>query len=163
MEECIPEIWKTAVVIPIHKKGSVHQPENYRPVSLTCILCKLYETILREHILAFVLGPITDKQHGFLNGKSCLSNLLETLDKANEYMAEGNCVDLLYFDFSKAFDTVSHYRLLVKLQTLGISDNILNIIRNFLSNRTMKVRVGIASESQKFMVARGKFYGRIQN
>ena len=153
MEECIPEIWKTAVVIPIHKKGSVHQPENYRPVSLTCILCKLYETILREHILAFVLGLITDKQHGFLNGKSCLSNLLETLDKANEYMAEGNCVDLLYFDFSKAFDTVSHYRLLVKLQTLGVSENILNIIRNFLGNRTMKVRVGDAVSSAKLVTS----------
>ena len=149
VEECIPEIWKTAVVIPIHKKGSVHLPENYRPVSLTCILCKLYETILREHILAFVLELITDKQHGFLRGKSCLSNLLETLDKANEYMAEGNCVDLLYFDFSKAFDTVSHYRLLVKLGTLGISPNVLNIIQNFLSNRTMKVKVGDAVSNAK--------------
>ena len=149
VEECIPDIWKTAVVIPIHKKGSVHLPENYRPVSLTCILCKLYETILREHILSFVLGLITDKQHGFLSGRSCVSNLLETLDKANEYMADGNCVDLLYFDFSKAFDTVSHYRLLVKLEALGISDNVLNIIRNFLSNRTMKVRVGDAVSNSK--------------
>ena len=149
VEECIPDIWKTAVVIPIHKKGSVHLPENYRPVSLTCILCKLYETILREHILSFVLGLITDKQHGFLSGRSCVSNLLETLDKANEYMADGNCVDLLYFYFSKAFDTVSHYRLLVKLEALGISDNVLNIIRNFLSNRTMKVRVGDAVSNSK--------------
>ena len=140
-DECIPSMWKSAVVVPIHKKGSVHLPENYRPVSLTCILCKLYETILRDHILPYVIGIITDKQHGFVPGKSCLSNMLETLDIANEYMAEGLCVDLLYFDFSKAFDTVSHYRLLVKLKAMGFSDNMLHVIRNFCGNRVMNVKV----------------------
>ena len=141
-DECIPSMWKSAVVVPIHKKGSVHLPENYRPVSLTCILCKLYEHFIRKHILTYVIDIITDKQHGFVPGKSCLSNLLETLDKANEFMAEGNCVDLLYFDFSKAFDTVSHYRLLIKLEAMGFSTNMLNIIRDFLGNRIMKVKVG---------------------
>ena len=148
-EECIPSIWKSAVVVPIHKKGSVHSPGNYRPVSLTCVLCKLYETILREHILPYVIDIITDKQHGFVPGKSCLSNLLETLEIANEYMAEGLCVDLLYFDFSKAFDTVSHYRLLLKLETMGFSDNMLSIIRNFLGDRVMNVKVGDAVSMAK--------------
>ena len=148
-QECIPAVWKSAVVVPIHKKGSVHLPENYRPVSLTCILCKLYETILREHILSYVLGKITNKQHGFMRGKSCLSNLLETLDKANEYIAEGNCVDILYFDFSKAFDTVSHYRLLIKLEAMGFSVNMLNIIKDFLSDRVMNVKVGDAVSKEK--------------
>ena len=143
-QETIPAVWKSAVVVPIHKKGSVHLPENYRPVSLTSILCKLYETIIRDHILPYVIEIITDQQHGFCPGKSCLSNLLETLDLANEYIAEGHCVDLFYFDFSKAFDTVSHYRLLVKLEAMGFSDNMLNIIRNFLSDRVMKVKVGDA-------------------
>ena len=148
-QECIPSIWKNAVVIPLHKKGSVHMPENYRPVSLTCILCKLYETLLREHILSYVSDIITDKQHGFSIGKSCLSNLLETLDLANQYLAEGNCVDILYFDFSKAFDTVSHYRLLIKLEAMGFSQNMLNIIRNFLNCRHMEVRVGDAVSKVK--------------
>ena len=149
VDECIPSIWKSAVVVPIHKKGSVHLPENYRPVSLTCVLCKMYENILREHILSYVIDIITDKQHGFVPGKSCLSNLLETLDKANEYMFEGNCVDLLYFDFCKAFDTVSHYRLLVKLEAMGLSSNMLNIIRNFLGDRVMQVKVGDAVSQVK--------------
>ena len=152
-EECIPSDWKAAVVIPIHKKGSVHQSENYRPVSLTCIICKLYEKIIREHILTYVGGIITDKQHGFVSGKSCLSNLLETLDKANEIMADGNCLDLLYFDFSKAFDTVSHYRLLIKLEAMGFSENMLNIIRNFLGDRVMKVRVGDAVSQTKSVMS----------
>ena len=163
-QECIPTIWKNAVVVPIHKKGSVHLPENYRPVSLTCILCKLYETILREHILTYVALLITDRQHGFVIGKSCLSNLLETLDIVNEYLAEGNCVDLLYFDFSKAFDTVSHYRLLVKLESMGFSNNMLNIIRNFSGDRVMRVKVVDAvSEAKPVMsgVPQGSVLGPI--
>ena len=148
-QECIPNIWKSALVIPIHKKGSVHSPENYRPVSLTCVLCKLYESILREYILSYVFDIISENQHGFTIGKSCLSNLLETLDKANEFMSEGNCVDILYFDFSKAFDTVSHYRLLTKLASLGFSQNILNILTDFLGNRTMNVKVGDAVSEVK--------------
>jgi|TARA_B110000196_G_C21147904_1_gene667753 hypothetical protein len=140
--ECIPSMWKSALVVPIHKKGSVHLPENYRPVSLTCIICKLYEHFIRKHILTYVIDIITDKQHGFVPGKSCLSNLLETIDKANEFMSDGNCLDLLYFDFSKAFDTVSHYRLLIKLEAMGFSTNMLNIIRDFLGDRIMKVKVG---------------------
>ena len=147
--KCIPAIWKSALVIPIHKKGSVHLPENYRPVSLTCILCKLYETILREHILSYVIDIITENQHGFMRGRSCLSNLLETLDKANEFLAEGNCVDLLYFDFSKAFDTVSHYRLMIKLEAMGFSNKMINILSNFLCDRSMRVKVGDAVSNAK--------------
>ena len=141
-QECIPAVWKSAMVVPIHKKGSVHKAENYRPVSLTCILCKLYETILRQHILSYVIDMISAHQHGFMGGRSCLSNLLETLDSVNEFLANGNCVDLLYFDFSKAFDTVSHYRLMVKLESMGFSKNMINILNNFLSDRTMQVKVG---------------------
>ena len=71
------------------------------------------------------------------------------MDKANEFMSEGNCVDILYFDFSKAFDTVSHYRLLTKLASLGFSQNILNILSDFLGNRTMNVKVGDAISETK--------------
>ena len=81
-------------------------------------------------------------------GKSTLSNLLESIDAINEYLSYGNCADILYLDFSKAFDTVSHYRLLIKMENLGISSNIIDIVKDFLSNRTMRVRVGSAfSES----------------
>ena len=96
-----------------------------------------------------MIDIITDKQHGFLPGKACASNLLETLDIANEYMAEGLCVDLLYFDFSKAFDTVSHYRLLIKLEAMGFPEYMLSIIRNFLGNRVMNVKVGDAVSMAK--------------
>ena len=126
----------------MHKKGSVHLPENYRPISLTCILCKIYEKIIRKHILYYAEAVISEQQHGFVKGKSCLSNLLETIDTVNDFISDGNCVDILYFDFSKAFDSVSHYRLLIKLRALGISPKFINIIQNFLCGREMRVSVG---------------------
>ena len=144
----IPNIWKTATVVSLHKKGSIHLPSNYRPVSLTCILCKVFEKFVRTHILDYITTELVSNQHGFVMGKSTLSNLLESIDAINEYLSYGNCADILYLDFSKAFDTVSHYRLLIKMENLGISSNIIDIVKDFLSNRTMRVRVGSAfSES----------------
>ena len=148
-QETIPDIWKSALVVPLHKKGSVHESNNYRPVSLTCILCKIYEKLIREHLLGYVSGIINAKQHGFVPGKSCLSNLLEAIDAVNDFLGEDNCVDILYFDFAKAFDTVSHHRLIVKLEAMGISQHFLNILANFLTGRTMKVTVGNALSESK--------------
>ena len=148
-DENIPSIWKTAIVVPIHKKGPMNLPSNYRPVSLTCILCKVYEKFIRTHILNFIKDKIISNQHGFVQGKSTLSNLLETIDCINEFLSDDNYADILYLDFSKAFDSVSHYRLLIKMQNLGISTNMLNIVRDFLANRTMKVKVGSAFSSSR--------------
>ena len=151
--EEIPVIWKTATVVPLHKKGSVHLANNYRPVSLTCILCKIYEKFLRKHMLSYVATLISDKQHGFTTGRSCLSNLLETIDNVFEYLSDGNCADILYFDFSKAFDSVSHHRLLIKLEAMGIDHKFVNIIRNFLGDRTMRVVVGDAVSDEKAVLS----------
>ena len=138
----IPLIWKTAKVTALHKKGSKTDPSNYRPISLTCILCKLYETIIRAHILKHVESQISRKQHGFMSGRSCLSNLLEAVDTINDMLSEGEPVDIFYLDFQKAFDTVPHYRLLLKLSYFGISGKTANAISDFLSGRTFNVIVG---------------------
>ena len=140
-ERCIPEVWKTAIVVALYKKGSVHNPNEYRPVSLTCILCKVYEKLVREYILEGIEKAISSKQHGFTRGRSCLSNLLETIDVVNDLLAEGGCADILYFDFSKAFDSVPHHRLLIKLKGFGIPDYILDILEDFLVGRSMRVKV----------------------
>ena len=132
-ERCIPEIYK---------KGSVHNPNEYRPGSLTCIMCKVYEKLIREYILDGIEAVLSSKQHGFMRGRSCLSNLLETMDAVNDLLAEGGCADILYFDFSKAFDSVPHHRLLVKLKNFGIPDDILGIVENILAGRSMRVKVG---------------------
>ncbi|KAL5265305.1 hypothetical protein ACHWQZ_G006143 [Mnemiopsis leidyi] len=137
----LPEIWKSASVVALFKKGSKSDPLNYRPVSLTCILCKVYEKLVREHLLDFLEDRISKHQHGFVKGKSCLSNLLETFDNILDLLDEGVPVDLLYFDFSKAFDTVPHFRLLSKLEGFGIKGKVLEIIKDFLTERTMRVCV----------------------
>ena len=152
-EKCIPEIWKTATVVALHKKGSVHNPNEYRPVSLTCIMCKVYEKLIREYILDGIEAVLSDKQHGFMRGRSCLSNLLETMDAVNDLLAEGGCADILYFDFSKAFDSVPHHRLLVKLKNFGIPDDILGIIENFLAGRSMRVKVGDEYSEIKYILS----------
>ena len=108
----LPLVWKSANLSALFKSGSKTDPLNYRPVSLTCILCKVYEKILRDEILFFVESKISPDQHGFVKGKSCLSNLLETMDSVMELIEEGIPVDILFFDFKKAFDRVPHNRLL---------------------------------------------------
>ncbi|KAL5254844.1 hypothetical protein ACHWQZ_G014324 [Mnemiopsis leidyi] len=137
----LPDIWKSASVVALFKKGTKSDPLNYRPVSLTCILCKVYEKLVREHLLDFLEERISKHQHGFVKGKSCLSNLLETFDNILNLLDEGVPVDLLYFDFSKAFDTVPHFRLLSKLEGFGIKGKVLEIIKYFLTERTMRVCV----------------------
>ena len=138
----IPLIWKTANITPIHKKGSTTDAGNYRPISLTSVICKIYERFIRSHIYKYVSANISSKQHGFVPNKSCLSNLLETVDTINEMLAEGEGVDIFYLDFQKAFDSVPHHRLLIKLESLGITGKTLSAVSDFLSDRTFQVNVG---------------------
>ena len=150
--EKIPSIWKIAYVIPIHKGGSLHCAQNYRPISLTCVLCKLYEKIIRDRILFQILNKISEHQHGFCFGKSCTSNLLESLDTIYSILStEGEC-DVIYLDFSKAFDSVPHQRLLIKMANMGISDKYVNIVSNFLRKRQIRVKIGdVLSEPKEVL------------
>ena len=95
---CLPKVWKTANVTALYKKGKKSDPLNYRPVSLTCILCKVYESIIRAHMVHFLEEKISIHQHGFVKKKSCLSNLLEALDNILNILEDGDPVDILYFD-----------------------------------------------------------------
>jgi ribonucleases P/MRP protein subunit RPP40 len=84
---------------------------------------------------------IMDSQHGFRRGRSCLSNLLVFLDNVIRVVDEGNCVDVVFLDFAKAFDKVPHHRLLVKLRRHGIKGRLLNWISEWLSGRQQRVRI----------------------
>lgn len=156
----IPVAWKTANVVALHKKGSKTAACNYRPISLTSVICKLYEKIVREHIFKHVRAAISKKQHGFMPNRSCFSNLLETLDIIFDMVANGDPVDIFYLDFQKAFDTVPHYRLFIKLSSFGIHGKMLNTIRDFLSERTFRVLVG-DSASESFNVTSGVPQGSV--
>ena len=157
---CIPLQWKTANVVALHKKGSKALASNYRPISLTCIMCKMYEQLIRQHVMNHVRSSISNKQHGFLPGRSCLSNLLEALDIIFDMIANGENVDIFYLDFQKAFDTVPHFRLLVKLSSFGIHGKTLNVVQDFLSDRTFSVSVG-DSKSKQYNVTSGVPQGSV--
>ena len=156
----MPAQWKTANVVALHKKGCKNSASNYRPVSLTCILCKIYENVVREHIIKHVRDSITKKQHGFMPGRSCFSNLLESLDIVSDMLAKGEDVDIFYLDFQKALDTVPHYRLYLKLSSFGIHGKVLNTVFDFLSDRTYNVMVG-DSKSNSFKVTSGVPQGSV--
>ena len=139
----IPEDWKMVRVTPIFKKGSKNQAGNYRPVSLTSVPCKVMESLLRYIILKHVMenNLLSEDQHGFSKGKSCMSNLLIILEDVTESLDEGFGVDIIYLDYSKAFDTVPHKRLISKLEAYGISGEILQWIQDFLNGRKQHVSV----------------------
>ena len=138
----IPEIWKTANITALFKNGSKTDSLNYRPVLLTCIISKIYEKIIKFSIIHFIDNKIYKHQHGFIKGKSCLTNLLETMDCIIEIIDQSDPVDIFYFDFKKAFDCVAHNRLLYKIECLGIKGKVLDIIQDFLTGRSFRVCVG---------------------
>ena len=105
-EGVLPREWRTATVSPIFKKGSKQEPCNYRPVSLTCILCKVMEKVVRANIVLVISGD----QHGFVRGRPCVAQLLDGLDDWTAAWEKGTSVDVIFMDFKKAFDAVPHSR-----------------------------------------------------
>ena len=119
----VPTLWKLAKVCPIFKKGDRLDPLNYRPVSLTCIICKICETIIRNKIVEHLESNdlLSSKQHGFRQRRSTLTNLLQYMEVLTEAFDQQIPVDINYMDCRKAFDTVPHKRLLKKLFKRGHS------------------------------------------
>ena len=121
--------------------SSLYDPRNYRPVSITSITCKLLEHIIKSAIYSHLetFQIITDKQHGFPKKYSCTSQLLMLVNSLAESINSRSQTDVIFLDFSKAFDKVSHDKLLLKLQSYGIRGQILLWIKGFLSGRTQRV------------------------
>ena len=118
----LPQAWKAATVVPIYKKGPASDPSNYRPIALTCVLCKLMERIVAADLLAYLVKHelITKQQHGFLSKRSTSTNLIECLNDWSVNLQNREAVKVAYIDYSKAFDSVSHNKLFCKLSALGI-------------------------------------------
>ncbi|CAI2737970.1 unnamed protein product, partial [Dicrocoelium dendriticum] len=140
---CLPTGWKAGTVLPKYKGGNKQDPANYRPICLTSVVCKNMERIVKcalqlhcEH-----LNLITPAQHGFRRARSCITNLLIARETWAEAIDTRKRVDVIFIDFSKAFDKVPHVRLLHKLQGIGITGNLLSWIADFLRGRTMRVQV----------------------
>ena len=142
-EGIVPFEWKEANIIPLFKKGSRNKSVNYRPVSLTSVLCKVLETIIRDHMMDFLIKHklINPSQHGILKAKSCLTNVLCFLEEIKKWVDDGSPVDVIYLDFPKEFDKVPHQRLISKLQSHGMGNSINNWIEQWLTDRRQRVVV----------------------
>ncbi len=121
-EETVPTEWKIADLAPIFKKGDRTKPSNYRPVSLTAIPCKVMEHIIVSNVMRHLEhnSILTDFQHGFRAKRSCDTQLLITTHDILQLIDKKKQVDLTILDFSKAFDVVSHDKLLIKLEHYSI-------------------------------------------
>ena len=117
----IPEAWKKAIISSVYKKSDSSDHALYRPVSLTCISCKIQEHIINRHILDHLdkHNILADVQHGFGKRRSCETQLLLTCHDLASVMNDSGQVDMLVLDFAKAFDTVAHRRLLSKVAGYG--------------------------------------------
>ncbi|KAK4812034.1 hypothetical protein QYF61_026172 [Mycteria americana] len=146
----VPVDWRLANVSPIYKKGQKEDVGNNRPVSLPSVLGKAMEQIILSAIMLHGQDKqvIRPSQHGFMKGRSCLTNLTSFYDKVTRPVDEGKAVDVVYLDFSKAFDTVSHSILLEKLAAHGLDGHTLCWVKNWLDGQAQRVMVnGIKSSS----------------
>ena len=140
----LPKAWLEANVTPIFKKGSRASPANYRPISLTSIICKLMEKIIKDDLMNYLNKNklINKQQHGFVHNKACNTNLLETMDTLTKLLSDKESFDLLLLDFAKAFDKVAHRRLNLKLEGYGICGKLLAWLKAFLTGRKQRVILG---------------------
>ena len=143
LKEGAHKSWIIAVITAIYKKGVRSVPGNYRPINITSVVSKIMESIVRDEIVAHMMkhNLLTNDQHGFVPGRDCITQLLLCLVEWTNMIENGVAFDVIYTDFAKAYDSVAHERLLLKLENIGIKGDLLNWIRSFLSGRTQCVNV----------------------
>uniref|UniRef100_A0A669Q825 Reverse transcriptase domain-containing protein n=1 Tax=Phasianus colchicus TaxID=9054 RepID=A0A669Q825_PHACC len=140
----VPEDWRIANVTLVFKKSKKEDPGNYRPVSLTSVPGKVMEQLVLDAISRQLEEKevIRSSQHVFTRGRSCLTNLVAFYDVVSGWVDGGKAVDVVYLDFSKAFDTVSHNILITKLRKCGIDEWTVRWVENWLTGRAQRVVVG---------------------
>ena len=142
-EGILPSQWLKACITAIHKKGEKGLIVNYHPISITSIICKIMESLVRDRLVDHMLqnNLFSEYQHGFVPRGNCMTNLLACLEKWTYILESNDSVDVIYTDFAKAFDSVPHQRLIRKLKGMEIVGETLTWIESFLSNRFQRVRV----------------------
>ena len=158
----LPSSWKEAEVVPIFKKGKKSSAGNYRPVSLTSVICKVFEKFIRDALDNHFTNNnlLSPDQFGFCSGRSCVTQLLVTINEWFTYLDQKIPVDAAYLDFRKAFDSVPHKRLLSKLHGYGVRGTVLRWVEDFLSNRNQYVNVN-GKTSEKVPVTSGVPQGSV--
>jgi hypothetical protein len=135
----IPMEWKMANVVPVHKKGDKANVANYRPISLLPVISKVLERCVHTYLYGIIKNDIIENQHGFTKRKSTNTQLVEFYDGVYSNADNGIQTDVVYLDLSKAFDSVPHNFLILKLKAFGVNGQLLNWFINYLDNRKQKV------------------------
>ena len=158
----MPLIWNSANVSPIFKKGEKSAAANYRPISLTCILCTVMEHIIASNVVKHLdsNGLLYDLQHGFRERRSCETQLVSLNEDLASKSSQGKQTDLILLGFSKALDKVNPSKLILKLHSYGIRSTALRWIQAFLSNCQQKVIIE-GQESDSVAVTSGAPHGSV--
>ena len=137
-------------MVPIDKKGKINNPANYRPVSLTSVICKTMEKLIRKVIQHRERNDVLkNNQHGFQSGRSFTTQLLEVLEQWTRDLDDGHSIDCIYLDYQKAFDSVPHQHLQCKLEAYSIDGQPLKWTEAYLTGRSQRTTVnGKRSESK---------------
>ena len=125
----------------MHNKGKKEYVQNYMPISLFCVVSKVFVRCVLNNIREHIYQDIKTWQHGFTQGKSCVTNPLQILNYIGSVLDTGGQIDSVYLDMSKTFDKVNHKLLLDKLQLSGIGGNLLQWFRSYLTNPMQRVTV----------------------
>ena len=137
----LPEDWLRSYITPIFKKGVTSDPNNYRPIALTATMCKVMESIIKDQLLHYLTskGLISKKQHAFIKTHSTATNLLECTHDWFISLNLRHATDIVYIDFSRAFDSIVFKKLLCKIESYGINGKLLAWIGAFLNKRSQCV------------------------
>ena len=158
---CIPQDWKLASVVPVFKKGDKSSVENYRPISLTSLVMKVFERCIKTALYSVCEDVLDPRQHGFLNNRSCVTQMIPFLHDLATNLNDKTRSDIIYFDFAKAFDSVSHDLILKKLkENFKVDGLMLRFIRAYLEGREQQVVIG-GHTSSKLPVRSGVPQGSI--
>ena len=159
----LPFSWKRSVVTPILKPNKpAHEHSSYRPIALTSVLCKVMERLVCDRLSWHMdtNGLFNRHQSGFRRMRCCQDHIIRLQDDIQRAFAAGQTTTGVFIDLEKAFDLMWTDGLLYKLQRLGIQGQMFKWIRNFLSDRSIRVRVG-ASLSRSFLMENGSPQGSV--
>ncbi len=141
----LPIQWREAIILPIHKTGkNLHDPSSFRPISLTNVLCKLIEKIIVKRLRTHLeQNAILEKyQSGFRQNRSTVDNIIRLQQSITEGIHNREYTIAVFFDLEKAFDSIQPQTIINALTTHQISGRLLHFVREFLSLRSFRVRVG---------------------
>lgn len=158
--QTFPSKWKLSRICPVFKKGNKNEISNFRPITILCNFAKTFEVIIHNHLAFHLKHSIIPEQHGFMTGRSTVTNLFCVTQFISETIDRRSQVDVIYTDFSKAFDKLNHSLLLLKLENFGIDSSLIATLRSYLSGRVQYVQY-LGFKSQKFLQTSGVPQGSV--